>query len=159
MIVTLAGGARSAEESARLPQAAVKWGDFFFFIGFRQREKEWETDGDRVREECDRFSVTMCLTATSSVLFTQCLWWNHTHKREGGISCSGNSEWQHYSTERLSPETRVSGSDSLPHLTFSSLYIQWTSAAETNEKQKKLWHTTKQQWILQNKCFLYSHFY
>lgn len=68
-----------------------------FYIQYVQtesrRERQTETEWGR---GVWQISVTMCLTATSSLLFYPAPLVEYSHESEGGIACSQNGEWHHY---------------------------------------------------------------
>lgn len=77
-------------------------------------------DRDGVREECDRFR-RQCASQPLPQYFLPRASGEITHikgREESAETANGTI------SEQLSPETGVSGSDKLPHLSFSILYIQ-----------------------------------
>lgn len=80
----------------RLSESGLKWNNLIYthmqiYINILHRDEKERDRG------VWQISVTMCLTATSSVLFTQCLWWStHMKESEGGFAWSQNGEQHHY---------------------------------------------------------------
>lgn len=138
-IVTIAGRSQPAEVSAWLSQTALKWRELYIYI--QAADREWENERQTERE---RGVWQICLTATSSVLFTQCLWWS-THIKV--------KEEAHAAKRRMAPLQIQNKCHPKPESAALTAYLTLLSAVRTYSElkwlKKKDKHTTKKSFLTQ----------
>lgn len=143
-IVTIAVRSQPAEVSAWLSQTALKWKELYIYIYIYRLQTESERMRDRQRERGFwQISVTMCLTATSSVLFTQCLWWS-THIKV--------KQESHAAKRRMAPLQIQNNCHPKPESAALTVYLTLLSAVRTYSelkwwKKRQTYNQKKALWL------------